>query len=178
MRTMIFIAASLDGFIAREDNSLDWLENPHTAPGQDYGYQRFIESVGASLMGRNTFDVIRDLKDWSKNDLPTFVLSHRSLDLPEEKFKNVERIEGQPVEILENLKKRGFSSIYIDGGKVITEFIDHSLIDEMIITTIPVLLGKGIPLFGHLNDEIRLQLLSTVDFKDGFVQSSYKVLKG
>ena len=168
MRTMIFIAASLDGFIAREDNSLDWLENPHTAPGQDYGYQRFIESVGASLMGRNTFDVIRDHVFASLDGSPG----------PKEKFKNVERIEGQPVEILENLKKRGFSSIYIDGGKVITEFIDHSLIDEMIITTIPVLLGKGIPLFGHLNDEIRLQLLSTVDFKDGFVQSSYKVLKG
>jgi len=177
MKASVFIAASVDGFIARLDNSLDWLENPRTRPGQDYGYQQFIQSIDAFLMGRGTFDVIRKLKDWSAPKLPTFILTHRPLRLPAGKFSHVERIQGAPAEVYRELESRGFQHIYVDGGQVISAFLSASLIDEMIFTRIPILLGRGIPLFSGLDYEIKLELLSAIDFSDGFTQNKFRVLK-
>lgn len=177
MKVSVFIAASVDGYIAREDNSIDWLENHSANPDQDYGYHEFINSIDAILMGRNTFDVVKDLKDWSTNGMPIFVLTHHSMTLQLGKYKNVQLIQGKPSEVISELEDRGINHIYIDGGKTITEFLSESLVDEMIITRIPTLLGKGIPLFGWMENEIKLELISTIDFKDGLVQNKYKVLK-
>jgi dihydrofolate reductase len=176
MKASVFIAASVDGFIARLDNSLDWLENPHNRPGQDYGYQQFMQSVDALLMGRATFDVIRELKDWSANELPTFILTHRPLELPDGNFSEVERIQGTPGEVYGILEMRGYQHIYVDGGQVISGFLSARLLDEMIITRIPILLGRGIPLFRRLDLEIKLELLSAIDFSDGYTQNKYRVL--
>jgi dihydrofolate reductase len=177
MKVSVFIAASVDGYIAREDNSIDWLENPSKNPDQDYGYQEFIKSIDAILMGRNTFNVVNDLKDWSINGMPIFVLTHHPMTLQLGKYENVQTIQGEPSEVIIELENRGFNHLYIDGGKTITEFLSKSLVDEMIITRIPILLGKGIPLFGLLEKEFNLELVSTIDFKDGLVQNKYKVLK-
>jgi dihydrofolate reductase len=177
MKVSVFIAASVDGFIAREDGGIDWLENPNVDPDQDYGYQEFISSIDAILMGRNTFDVVRDLKDWSYGVTPIFVLTHHPMTLQLRKYKNAQAIQGEPSEVITELENHGFDQIYIDGGKTISEFLSPSLVDEMIITRIPILLGKGIPLFGLLENEIKLELVSTIDFKDGLVQNKYRVLK-
>lgn len=177
MIVSVFIAASVDGYIAREDNSIDWLENPGANSDQDYGYQDFISRIDAILMGRNTFDVVKDLKDWSYKGLPTFVLTHHPMTLQSGKYENAQAIQGEPGEVILELENRGFNHIYIDGGETITEFLSESLVDEMIITRIPILLGKGIPLFGWMEKEIKLELVSTIDFKDGLVQNKYKVLK-
>ena len=177
MKASVFIAASVDGLIARLDNSLDWLENPRTRPGQDYGYQQFIQSVDALLMGRSTFNVIRGLKDWLAPKLPTFILTHRPLRLPAGQFTHVERIQRSPAEVYRELESRGYQHIYVDGGQVISAFLSASQIDEMIITRIPILLGCGIPLFSALDHEIKLELLSAIDFSDGFTQNKFRVLK-
>jgi dihydrofolate reductase len=177
MKVFVFIAVSVDGYIAREDNTIDWLENSDANSDQDYGYQEFINRIDAILMGRNTFDVVRDLKDWSYKELPFFVLTHHPNTLQLGKYENAQAIQGEPGEVILELENRGFDHIYIDGGKTISEFLSESLIDEMIITRIPILLGKGIPLFGLLENEIKLELMSTIDFKDGLVQNKYRVLK-
>lgn len=177
MKASVFIAASVDGFIARLDHNLDWLENPRTRPGQDYGYQQFIQSVDALLMGRATFDVIRGLKDWSAPKLPTFILTRRPLRLPAGQFTHVQRIQGSPDAVYRELESRGYQHIYVDGGQVISAFLSASLIDEMIITRIPILLGRGIPLFKGLDHVIKMELMSVVDFGDGFTQNKFRVLK-
>jgi len=177
VKVSVFVATSMDGYIAREDNSIDWLENLEANGDQDYGYHEFISNIDAILMGRNTFDVVKKLKDWSYNGMPIFVLTHHPLDLHPGKYTNVHPIQGEPRQVLADLEKRGFNHLYIDGGKTITEFLSASLVDEMIITRIPILLGKGIPLFGSLEKEIKLELKSTIDFKDGLIQNTYKVFK-
>ncbi|MBM3138440.1 MAG: dihydrofolate reductase [Chloroflexi bacterium] len=177
MKVSVFIAASVDGYIAREDGGIDWLENPDANPNQDYGYQDFIRNIDAILMGRNTFDVVMNLPDWSYGGIPLFVLTHHPSTLPSDKFEEVQPIQGKPQEIINELEKLGFHNIYIDGGKTISDFLSESLVDEMIITRIPILLGRGISLFNPMEKEARLELLSTIDFEDGLVQNKYKVLK-
>jgi len=177
MKVSVFIAASMDGYIAREDGGIDWLENPNADPDQDYGYQAFINGIDAILMGRNTFNVVMNLPDWSYGGIPLFVLTHHPSTLPLAKLENVQAIQGKPEEIIPELEKRGFHHVYIDGGNTISEFLSESLVDELIITRIPILLGRGIPLFNRMEKETRLKLLSTIDFKDGLVQNKYKVLK-
>jgi dihydrofolate reductase len=177
MKVSVFIAASVDGYIARKDHSIDWLDNLNADPDQDYGFQDFIRNIDAILMGRNTFNVVMNLKDWSYGEMPIFVLTHHPTTLRLDKYENVRAIQGKPEEILAELEKRGFHHLYLDGGKTISEFLSASLVDEMIITRIPILLGKGIPLFNPVDKETKLELLSTMDFEDGLVQNKYKILK-
>jgi dihydrofolate reductase len=174
MRASVYIATSLDGFIARPNGDLDWLGQPQEG-GEDYGYRRFMDTVDFLVMGRNTYEKVLSFGDWSYGTKPVVVLSTRPLDIPEELANSVETLSGSPEEVSARLSGRGAKHLYIDGGKTIQGFLDAGLIQRLIITRIPVLLGEGIPLFGPLRQDIKLRHVETRTFADGCVQSEYEV---
>lgn len=175
----VFIATSLDGFIAREDGGIDWLPTPDTESegGEDYGYDDFINSIDALVMGRNTYELVLTFDKWYYGDLPVFVLTTRGVEIPKRISETVFQLSGEPQEIVQELAKKGYHNLYIDGGKTIQGFLNAGLIDEITITTIPVLIGSGIPLFGPTNKDIRLKLIESRSLDNQLIQTRYKVIK-
>lgn len=174
MKASVYIATSLDGFIARPNGELDWLGQP-LEDGEDYGYKDFMETVDFLVMGRNTYDVVASFGEWPYSK-PVVVLTTRPLSIPDELSDHVETISGSPAEIITQLSERGAKHLYIDGGKTIQKFIEDHLIQRLIITTIPVLLGDGIRLFGPLQQDVRLRLVETQTFANGNVQAEYELV--
>ncbi len=172
MKTSVFIATSLDGFIAREDGGIDWLP---AFGEEDYGYQAFFDSVDVLVMGRNTYELARGFGAWPYGDTPVVVLSHRGVEIPAELTATVECLAAPPGEVLERLAARGLRHAYIDGGKTIQGFLSEGLIHELTLTRVPVLLGRGIPLFGPLAGDVHLEHLETRSYPDGLVQSRYRI---
>ncbi|ACL74249.1 dihydrofolate reductase family protein [Thioalkalivibrio sulfidiphilus] len=172
MRASVFIATSLDGFIAREDGGIDWLP---AFGKEDYGYQAFFDSVDVLVMGRNTYELARGFGAWPYGDTPVVVLSHRGVEIPPDLAATVECLAAPPGEVLERLAARGLRHAYIDGGKTIQGFLSEGLIDELTLTRVPVLLGRGIPLFGPLAGDVYLEHLETRSYPDGLVQSRYRI---
>ena len=169
MANKVFIATSLDGYIADKNGSLDWLPHPE---GDDLGFDDFLNSIDALVMGRNTFETVVGFGgDWFYTK-KVFVVSNTLTTIPDKLKDKVELIKGTPEEILEITKQQGYKNLYIDGGKTIQCFLQENLIDEIIITTIPILLGGGSPLFGLLENNITLEHKSTKVIK-GLVQSHY-----
>ncbi|MBB6480024.1 dihydrofolate reductase family protein [Spirochaeta isovalerica] len=161
MKSIVYIAASLDGYIADRNNNLDWLETISNPDNIDTGFSDFLGRVDAIVMGRNTFEKVLSFGiDWPY-PVPVFVCSTMLKEVPDELKSSVRIISGSPGEILSRLEKEGFTNLYIDGGRTIQNFLADDLIDEMIITTIPVLLGGGIPLFGELDNQLDFQLVSS-----------------
>lgn len=172
MQCSVFIAASLDGFIARRDGGLDWL------PGEDcepHGFDEFIATVDAIVFGRKTFEIVQNFGKWFYGKMPVIVLSStlKELKLPEEAVCEV--MAGTPQEIVDRLAERGYRHLYVDGGVTIQGFLRAGLIQRMIITCIPVLLGSGIPLFGDLSQDIRWKHVNTRTFANGMVQNEYAI---
>ena len=178
MQASVYIATSLDGFIAREDGALDWLpgaDGTGADQGEDYGYAAFMATVDALVMGRKTYEMVRSFGDWPYR-VPVSVLSSRPLDVPEDLQGKVERQSGEPREIVAAWAHRGAKHLYVDGGRTIQQFLAARLIDRLILTRIPVLLGQGIPLFGPLPHDLRLRHTETTSYPSGLVQSSYEVV--
>ena len=175
----VFIATSLDGFIARTDGSIDWLNKTSAAfpDGEDGGFANFMSSVDAIVMGRNTFMQVLSFGEWAYGQTPVVVLSRQLKTIPENLTDTVSLSEDEPEEMVEILAARGLDHLYIDGGITIQRFLTAGLIDEIIITVIPVLIGSGRPLFGPLVRDVQLELISSESFDCGFVQSKYRVLK-
>ena len=148
---LVFIATSLDGYIADRDGGLDWLSEGAQPDEGDHGYGDFIAGIDAIVMGRVSFETVLGFGgDWPY-ELPVFVLS-RSLDaVPAHLTGKVEVLSGTPPEITADLNARGYSRLYIDGGAVIRDFLRHDMIDRMILSRLPILLGGGAPLFGDLD---------------------------
>ena len=177
MQATVYIATSVDGFIARENGSIDWLaDGDRSQSGEDYGYQTFIDSVDAIVMGRNTYEVVLSFGSWPYADKPMVVLSSRQVDIPEHLATTVEWMDAPPRDIIRRLSERGYEHLYIDGGKTIQRFLWEGCIHRLIITRIPILLGAGIPLFGALPHDVRLRHLETRPFANGLVQSQYEAL--
>ena len=183
MRASVYIATSLDGFIARPDGGLDWLPGaetppaPSNEPAEDYGFGAFMESVDFLVMGRNTFALVADFEPWPYAGTPVIVLSSRPVDIPSRLAGAVEWMAGSPQAVVEALAARGGKHLYIDGGKTIQGFLAAGLIDQLIITRVPVLIGAGIPLFGPLPADTQLRHITTQAFANGLVQSAYAVKK-
>jgi dihydrofolate reductase len=178
MKTSVYIATSLDGFIARENGDLDWLpaiEDPETG-GEDYGYNAFMESVDVLVMGRNSYEIVRSFEPWPYGDKRVIVLSRTLAELADNLPPTVELRSSSPTELVDELRETGAQHAYIDGGKTIQSFLDVGLIQELIITRIPVLIGSGIPLFGPLAQDVALQHVETRSYANGLVQSQYRVL--
>ncbi len=144
--------------------------------GEDYGYKKFMDTVDVLVMGRKTYEKVLSFDGWPYGDKPVVVLSSRSLRIAESVPKCVETMSCSPAELIDRLSKRGAKHLYIDGGKTIQGFLDAGLIQRLIITRIPVLIGSGIPLFGPLQRDITLRHVETQTFPDGIQQSEYEVV--
>lgn len=170
----VFIATSLDGFIARLDGELDWL--PPAEVGNDMGYGKFIDSVDVLIMGRHTFEKTCTFEAWPY-ELPVRVLSRQGVVIPPHLEGRVELMQGEPAALLDVLATHGFQHAYIDGGQTIQAFIAADLIERLVITRVPVLIGAGLPLFGPLPDTsptLRWEHLKTFTWGNGMVQSHYQ----
>jgi dihydrofolate reductase len=173
MKASVFIATSLDGFIARHDGGLDWLPADDCEP---HGYDEFIASVDAIVIGRKTFETVLSFGDWPYGKRRVIVLSTRLSDLRAPSGAVCEFMAGPPHEIVAGLAQLGLKHLYVDGGVTIQRFLEAGLIQHLTTTRIPVLLGGGIPLFGLLSHDIRLQHVATRSFASGMVQSEYLVV--
>ena len=177
MRTTcsVFCGVSLDGFIARPDGALDFLEGDGTAEMGDHGYDGFMAGIDAIVMGRNTLEKVMSFEAWPYAK-KVIVLSSRPLDLAiaHERRADVEVMNAAPQELVAVLAARGLHHLYIDGGITVQRFLRAGLIDRLIVTQLPVLIGQGIPLFGPLEQDICLKLVESRSFPGGLVQSTYE----
>lgn len=173
----VFIAASVDGFIARPDGDIEWLHRPEYEGAELSGvtYEHFIATVDALVMGRKTLEKVLSFPEWPYEGTPVIALSHQSVELPAELKGKVEVVSQDVTSLVAALAERGMKHLYIDGGQTIQAFLEAGLIDEMIITRIPVVLGQGIPLFSPLSGEHELRHIGTYESDNGFVQSRYEV---
>ena len=172
MKASVFIGTSLDGFIARQDGGLDWLP---TDGGEPHGYDEFIASVDAHVIGRKTLETVLTFGGWPYGKKPVFVLSRTLSRLKLPPGAVCELMAGTPHEIVTRLEQRGLKHLYVDGGVTIQAFLDAGLIQRLIITRIPVLLGSGMSLFGPLSRDVRLRHVATRSFPSGLVQSEYAI---
>jgi len=171
----VFIGTSLDGFIARKNDDIAWLTEYPTL-GEDHGFATHMARVDGVIMGRGTFEVIKDMRPWYYSK-PVVVLS-RSItqgDIADEIAGKVEVMDAAPAEAMHALDERGWKAAYIDGGSVIQSFLRAGLIEDFVISRIPVLIGEGIPLFGPLDADLTLDHVETRAFPSGLVQSVYRV---
>ena len=171
MRTHVYIGTSLDGFIARTDGDIDWLvgfANDEAVKS----YEEFTSRIDAMVIGRGTFEKVLDFPVWPYHK-KVFVLSRTVKEVPERLKESVTILAMQPKEVLGYLSDAGFSGIYVDGGKVIQSFLRADLIDEMIVSKVPVLIGGGIPLFGLMEVDLEFKHVQTQICSNGLVRSYY-----
>jgi dihydrofolate reductase len=173
MAASVFIGMSVDGFIARPNGDLDFLP---PGGGEPHGYDEFMASVDALVIGRGTFETVLSFPEWPYGKKRVVVLSSRPLDFSAVRGGNVEQMSGTPTEIVSKLAASGAQHAYIDGGITIQRFLRAGLIQRLIITRVPVLIGEGIPLFGTLPHDIRSRYVATKHYQSGLVQTEYQVL--
>lgn len=171
----VFIATSLDGYIARKNDDIDWLTH-FSSRGEDHGYNTHIARMDGIIMGRGTYEKVLTFDQWYY-EKPVLVLS-RSLDpasVPDNLRDKVEVLAATPAEAMDLAASRGWQRVYADGGQLIQSFLRAGFIEDMIISRIPILLGEGISLFGPLVEDIALEHIETKSFPSGLVQSHYRV---
>lgn len=177
MKATVYIATSLDGFIARPDGDIDWLPPIGGPGGEDYGYSAFMRTVDVIIMGSGSYEKVLTFGAWPYPK-PVVVLSSRQLDPPPAGTASIEMMSGSPREVIARLSARGLKHAYVDGGRTIQRFLDEGLIQRLIITRIPVLIGVGLPLFGPLRHDIPLKHVETRSYANGLVQSEYMIPPG
>ena len=170
--TVVYIATSLDGFIARPDGAIDWLGEPEE--GEDYGWAEFIASIDMIVMGRITFEQVVSFGVWPYEGTALTVLSRSLNTVADHLREKVEIASMEPIALLDHLAARGCKRIYVDGGKTVQSFMRADLIDELVITTLPVLIGQGIPLFGPLDGDLQWDHVTTETLHKGMVKNSYR----
>ena len=176
MSNFIYIATSIDGFIAKKDGGIDWLFEVPNPDSSDFGFSDFIKNIDAIVMGRNTYELVLTFGNWPYNK-PVFVLSKTLKSVPNNLSDKVEILNGNPNFVVKELNSRNYLNLYIDGGKTIQEFLKQELIDEIIITRIPILLGEGIPLFDILTKDQKYEHIKTDVFNNALVKSHYRRLR-
>lgn len=178
MKASVYIATTLDGFIARENGDLDWLPGSDGTidadlENEDFGFNAFMDAIDTLVMGRNTYEMVASSGHWPYTNKRVIVMSSSLTEVA-----NSAELKSCPPDVLYNeLQESGAKHLYIDGGKTIQGFIKAGLIDEITITKIPVLIGAGISLFGPLGKDCHLNHIETKSYKNGFVQSKYEVLR-
>ncbi len=172
MTASVFVGTSVDGFIARPNGDFDFLPE---GGGEPHGYNEFMASVDAIVIGRMTFEKVLSFDAWPYGDKRVVILSSRPLDLSAVVGGVVEQMAGAPAEIVTQLAARGVHHLYIDGGITIQRFLRAGMIQRLIITRVPVLIGAGIPLFSSLPRDIRLHHVATRQYASGLVQSEYEI---
>ncbi len=170
-KVILYIATSLDGFIATKDDNIDFLSIVQEE-GEDYGYADFIKTVDTVIMGRRTYDKVLSFGiGFPHAHKETYIITRTN----REPIDKINFYTGDLKELVEKLKAVNGKDIFIDGGaKVVNELLKNNLIDEFYISVIPVLLGDGIPLFSDGRSELNLKLVSSTSFNKGLVQLHYK----
>jgi dihydrofolate reductase len=174
MTISVFVGTSLDGFIARPNGDLDFLP---PGGGEPHGYDEFIASVDAIVIGRKTFETVLTLEPWPYGNKRVVVLSSHPMNLSAAGGGLVEQMAGPPVQIVSQLAASGAHHLYVDGGITIQGFLRAGLVQRLIITRVPVLIGDGVPLFGALPGDIRLLHVATRHYPSGLVSSEYHVVE-
>ncbi len=175
MKVTVFIATSLDGFIARNDGEIDWLiKASENAVGEEYGYNDLIQSIDYLVMGRGSFETVLKFPEWSYEGTKVIVLSKSMTAVPHALKDKVELYDKSIELLYKRCQQENCQSLYIDGGKTIQSFIRAGFVTDMMITKIPVLIGEGLPLFGNLEKDIPLKLVEAKTFPSGFVCMHYQ----
>jgi dihydrofolate reductase len=175
MKVSVFVGVSVDGFLARCDGRLDFLDAGGSEP---HGFEEFFATVDALVIGRNTFEVVLAFPEWPYGDKRVVVLSSQSLDLTALSGKPVEQMSGDPAAIIARLAAEGVRHIYVDGGITIQRFMRAGLVNSLTVTRVPILIGEGIPLFGSLPHDVLLRHVATRTYAGGLVQSDYEIRAG
>lgn len=173
-KNSVFIATSLDGYIADKNGGIDWLNSIPNPDHVDMGYMEFSNGIDALVMGRTTFETVLGFDIEWPYEKPVFVLSNKLKEIPESHKEKAHLVKGTLTEILQHIHGKGYKRLYVDGGITIRNFLKEDLIDEMVITTIPILLGGGISLFGELPNELKFDLIGTKTFLNQITQNHYK----
>ena len=172
LKCSVFIASSLDGYIARPDGRIDWLTGA-AEKGEDYGYHAFFRSVDCLVIGRKTYETALSFGRWPYEGKKVVVMTTNPGPVPDKLAPTVKMILSSPAEIAGSLRAQGCNHAYIDGGRTIQTFLAAGSISEMTITTIPILLGDGIRLFGKVDADIALRHIETKTYANGIVQTRY-----
>jgi len=172
VKASVFVGISVDGYMARPDGRFDFLPE---GGGEPHGFDEFFATVDALIVGRHTYEVVLPFTPWPYGTKPVFVLSTRPLK-PAPAGAVVERLSDTPGQIVRLLNQRGFKHAYVDGGVTIQAFLRAGLIQRLVVTRVPVLVGRGIPLFGDTGRDIRLAHVATTPYITGMVKSEYEVL--
>ncbi|MEC9346017.1 MAG: dihydrofolate reductase family protein [Pseudomonadota bacterium] len=174
-----FIATSQDGYIARADGAIDWLERPEYAiPGEDFGYAAFMAGIDLIAMGRASFEKVLDLNGWFYGSTPVLVVCTARDPAWSAPEGAVVRFTHDGIKgVMTEARAAGARGVYVDGGRLVSGFLRAGLLDRLIVTRLPVLLGSGIPLFSGLDRDIRLRLESSQSWPNGFEQSTFTVLR-
>jgi dihydrofolate reductase len=172
MTVSVFVGTSVDGFIARPNGDLDFLP---AEGGEPHGYDEFIATVDALVIGRKTFETVQAFPAWPYGDKRVVVLSSRPLDFSDVRGGVVEQMAGSPAEIVSKLAASGAHHLYVDGGITIRGFLRAGLVKRLVITRVPVLIGEGIPLFGALPHDLLLRHIATQHYPSGLVKTEYRV---
>ena len=167
-----YLGMSLDGFIAGPNGELDWLEQVDVIDGEDFGYVAFMGSVDALIMGRRTYEIVANMPIPWPYTLPVVVMSSSVTAIPGE-IAPLEVFAGTPAEMVQEARNRGWSKLYIDGGLLVSSFVNERLLDELIVSVLPVALGSGTALFAGLDGHHWLKHEETTTFSNGMVQLRY-----
>ena len=179
LKVSVFIAMSLDGYIARPNGDIDWLDaaNAMVPDSEDFGYDALMQTVDMLVMGRNSYEKVLSFDSWPYGDTPVTVLSRNPITFSENLSKTVQHSSEEPSDLCQRMSREGINHIYIDGGNTIQRFLAAGLVDELTITIIPVILGDGIPLFGPIASDLSLRCVGAKTYESGFVQLKYTVPK-
>ncbi len=166
-KIILYIASSLDGYIARENGDVDWLPI-----NTDSGYDNFYKSIDTVIMGKKTYDQILTFGDYPYKGKKSYVFTRNDSLTMDENVEFASNVE----EFSRNLVSSKGNIWLVGGSELFSAFLEHKLVDEIILSIIPTVLGKGIPLFQNINQEANLKLIKTTEYS-GFVELTYKVLK-
>lgn len=172
----VFIATSVDGYIARADGDIGWLLE-RDDPAEDHGYGDFIADKDVIVMGRGSYEKVLSLDTWPY-ELPVLVLSRKltGTPVPDSLQGKVRFSSLTPSQTMDELANQNVRKVYVDGGELVHSFLQDGLIEDMVITTVPVMIGAGRSLFGALPQDIKLALVSSRSFPSGLVQSTYRIV--
>lgn len=176
MKKSVYVAQSLDGFIAGSNGELDWLKDIDNPEQDDFGFSAFMSTVDALIMGKNTFEKVLSFEMWPY-EKPVFIASSSLAAVPSSVENKAFLLRGTPQEMVSALRAKDYDNLYIDGGALIQSYLAEQLIDELIITTVPVLLGEGISLFGFLPKKVKLKLIGSKVLLNQLVTAHYQVEK-
>ncbi|MCC3859851.1 dihydrofolate reductase family protein [Pseudemcibacter aquimaris] len=178
MTNFVYLGCSLDGFIARKDGAVDFLDAVDPAPDdEDYGWEDYIGGIDGLIMGRNSYDMVLGYGQWIYGDRKVMVLTTRDIEIPDFVEGEIIPFEGKPEEAVQCMNEMGCQNLYIDGGKVVQDFINDGQVDELIITMVPIIIGEGIPLFANINVEKRLDLKNVTKYDNGLLTVHYNLKK-